>query len=118
MNAQYNQWIELNRAAMAPMLRWSELAAATADRLARQGLTLTQDVVDLGARQLQLAGELKDPQKWAAEEGKLLAEYGQKMVGRAGEYLDLSKEIRESLSNWADSAVKTATDSMAPKASS
>lgn len=116
MNAPYNQWLEINRAAMAPMLKWSELAATTADKLARQGLTVAQDLVDLGARQLQLAGEVKDPQKWAIEESKLLSEYGQKILGRAGDYLAISKDIRDSVANWAESTAKATAESMAPKA--
>lgn len=117
MNAQYSQWLEMNRAAMSPILRWNELATQTAQKLARQGLTLAQDVVELGARQLQLMGELKDPQRWALEESKLLAEYGQKFVGRAGDYLSMSNEVRESVVNWTEDTAKTAADAINPKAS-
>ncbi|MCU0733996.1 MAG: phasin family protein [Methylotetracoccus sp.] len=118
MNAPYNQWLEMNRAAMAPMLQWSELAATTADKLARQGLTVAQDLLDLGARQMQLAGEVKDPQKWAVEESKLISEYGQKILGRAGDYLSISKDVRESVVSWAENTAKTTAESIKATAES
>lgn len=118
MNAPYNQWLEMNRAAMAPMLQWSELAATTADKLARQGLTVAQDLLDLSARQMQLAGEVKDPQKWAVEESKLISEYGQKILGRAGDYLSISKDVRESVVSWAENTAKTTAESIKATAES
>jgi hypothetical protein len=118
MNAPYNQWLEMNRAAMAPMLQWSELAATTADKLARQGLTVAQDLLDLGARQMQLAGEVKDPQKWAVEESKLISEYGKKILGRAGDYLSISKDVRESVVSWAENTAKTTAESIKATAES
>lgn len=117
MNAQYNQWLEMNRTAMSPILRWNELVAQSTEKLARQGLALAQDIVDLGTRQLQLAGEVKDPQKWALEESKIVSEFGKKTLGRAGDYMNVSKEIRESMAGWTESAGKVAAESMTPKAS-
>lgn len=117
MNAQYSQWLEMNRSAIAPMLRWSELVATTTDKLARQGLTLAQDAVDLGARQLQLAGDVKDPQKWAIEESKLISEYGQKILGRARDCLDMSKDVRESVAAWAETTAQATAEFSDKKAS-
>lgn len=116
MNAQNAQWSDINRAALAPLLSWNELALQTADKLTRQGLALTQDIVELGARQLQLAGEVKEPQKWAVEEGKLLAEFGQKLATRSNDYLALSKEVSESVLQWGESTVKSAAEAVQPKA--
>jgi hypothetical protein len=110
MNAQSTNWLEMNQAVIAPLKHWNELAAMTADKLARQNLTLAQDLIELSAKQLQLAGDAKDLPKWATEECKLLSEYGQKFVGRASDYLDMSRELRESVVTWAESAAKTATD--------
>jgi hypothetical protein len=110
MNAQSPNWVELNQAMMAPLKHWNDLAAATADKIARQNLTLAQDLIELSAKQLQLAGDAKDLPKWAAEECKLLSEYGQKFVGRASDYLDMSRELRESVITWAESTAKTASE--------
>lgn len=116
MNAQTTQWSEINRTALAPLLSWNELALQTAEKLARQSLALTQDLVELGARQLQLAGEAKEPQKWAVEEGKLLAEFGQKLASRSNDYLTLSREVSESLLKWGETTVKSTAEAVQPKA--
>jgi hypothetical protein len=116
MNAQNAQWSEINRAALSPILSWNEMAAQTADKFARYGLALTQDIMEMGARQLQLAGAVKDPQQWAQEESKLLTEYGQKLAARSSDYLALSKEIRESVANWGETTAKAAAETIQPKA--
>lgn len=110
MNAQAPNWLAMNQAMIAPLKHWNELAATTADKLARQNLSLAQDIIELSARQVQLAGDVKDLPKWAAEECKLLSEYGQKFVGRASDYLDMSRELRESVITWAESTAKTASE--------
>ena len=117
MNAQNSQWSDINRAALSPFLNWNELASQTADKLARYGLALTQDIVEMGARQLQLAGEVKDPQKWVLEESKLLTEYGQKLATRSSDYLALSKEVRESVLSWGENTAKATAETIKPKAS-
>jgi len=104
----YDQWLEMSRAAMAPITRWQELASKTAEKVAEQSLLIAQDYVELGARQLQLMGEVKDPQKWAMEESKLVAEFGQKMVGRAGAYLKAARETRDEFTGWAETTAKAA----------
>lgn len=114
MNTQiYDQWLEMNRAAMGPMMRWSELAAQSAEKFARFGLAVTQDCVEIGTRQMQLAGEVKDPQKWITESSKLVGELGQKLMGRATEGLSVAKETRDTFAAWTAQAVESA----APKQS-
>ena len=117
MNAQSANWLELNQALIAPLKHWNELAAATAEKLARQNISVAQDLIELSAKQLQLASDAKELPKWAAEESKLLSEYGQKFVGRAGDYLDMSRELRESVITWAESTAKTASEAAKSAAS-
>ena len=116
MNAQNSQWSEINRAALSPWLSWNELASQTAEKFARYGMVLTQDMMELGARQLQLAGEIKDPQKWIQEESQLLTEYGQKLATRSSDYLALAKEVREAVVNWGETTAKTTAEVIQPKA--
>lgn len=108
MNTQfYDQWLEVNRAAMGPVMRWNEIAAQSAEKYARYGLAVAQDCLDIGTRQLQLCGELKDPQKWAAESSKLAGELGQKLMGRATEGLQVAKEARDAFAACAAWSTKT-----------
>ncbi|MGZ8217419.1 phasin family protein [Methylomagnum sp.] len=112
----FDQWLEANRAALAPVTAWQELAVGTAQKLAQHNLAITQDYVDFGSRQLQLLGEVKDPQKWVAEETKMAAEYGQKWVDRVGDFFKVAKETQDAVGVWADQTAKTAVNSFAAKA--
>lgn len=101
MNTQlYDQWMEINRAALAPMMRWSEIAAQSAEKCTRYSLSIAQDCLDVSTRQMALLGELKDPQKWAAESSKLAGEFSRKLMGRATEGLEVVKETRDAFSAW------------------
>lgn len=115
MNTPFNQWLEANRAALAPVTAWQELAVDTANKLAQHNLAVARDCVDFGARQLNLLGEAKDPQKWATEETKAAAEFGQTLVDRGGDFFKLAKETQDAVGAWADQAAKTALNPFAAK---
>jgi len=107
MNTQvYDQWLEASRASMAPLMRWNEIATQSAEKCARYGLAVTQDCLDIGTRQLQLLGEVKDPQKWAVESSKLASELSRKLMGRATEGLEVAKETRDALAAFGTKATE------------
>lgn len=112
----FNQWLEANKAALAPVVRFQEIAADTAQKLVQHNLAVAQDYVEFGTRQIQLFGEVKDPQKLVAEEGRIAAEFGQKLVDRTGEFFKFTKETQEVFGIWAQDSAKTAAESFAPKA--
>lgn len=101
-----NQWFEVNRSAFDPVLRWNEIALRAAEQVARHNLTLAQDYLDLGSRHFGLLCDVKDPQKWKDEEGKLVSEFGQKIVDHAGDYLKVAQETRDALNNLASDAAR------------
>jgi phasin family protein len=108
----FDQWVEVNKAAFAPVVRWQELAAETAQKLVQHNLAVGKDFVDLGTRQWQLLGEARDPQKFAAEGSKLAAEYGQKLVDRTGDFFKVAKETQEAVGSWADQAAKAGVEAL------
>ena len=111
-----DQLLEANKAALAPVARLQELAADTVQKVVQHNLAVAQDYVELGSRQFQLLGEVNDPQKLVAEEGKLASEFGQKLVTRACEFFQLTKEAQNVFGNWAQDTARTAADSLTPKA--
>lgn len=102
----FDQWFEVNRAALDPIMRWNDIAMRAAERVTRQNLTLAQDCLELGTRHLNLLCEANDPQKWKDEESKLAAEFSQKIVDRAGDYLKVAQETRDALNNLASEAAR------------
>jgi hypothetical protein len=106
----YEQWFEINRAAFEPMLRWNEIAFSAAERITRRNLNVAHDYLDLGVRQLNLLCETRNPEKFADEEGKLAAEFGQKIAGHAGDYLKVARETQDALNQWADESAQQAAE--------
>ena len=112
----FDQLLEANRNAFAPIVRWQEVAAETAQKLVQHNLAVAKDYVEFGTRQWQLLGEAKDPQKWAAEESRIAAEFGQKLVDRTSEFFKVAREAQDAFGAWAQTAARTTTESFQAKA--
>ena len=108
----YDQWVEANKTAFAPVARWQEIAAETAQKLVQHNIAVGRDFVDLGAAQLQLLGEAKYPRKFAAEGSKLAAEFGQKVVNRTAEFFKVAKETQDAVGVWAEQAAKSGAEAL------
>lgn len=109
MNADlFGQWVETNRAAWVPVVRWQEVTAETTQKAVAQGLAVAQDYVEFGTRNAQLLGEVKDPSRWALEQGKLASEFGQKMVSRTADYLKFALETQDAFGQITETLAKTA----------
>jgi phasin family protein len=109
MNTElFDQWAELSRGAMEPVMRFNQITARAMERVARQQLDLARDYLDFSARQLQVLGETKDPQKLFAEEGKIAVEFGQKLRGRTEEFLQITAETQQALAGWVDDTARSA----------
>jgi len=106
----FDQWVEMNQAAMAPLLRWREIAADATEKTLRHNLAVMQDCLEYGSRQMQVLGEVKDPQKWMAEGGKNASDFSLKMMGRAGDYFKLVKDSQEAVGAWTETTAKAAMD--------
>jgi hypothetical protein len=106
----YDQWLEINRAAFDPFLRWNEIAFSAAEKITRRNLNVAHDYLDLGVRQLDLLCDVRDPDRWTDEEGKLAAEFGQKIAGHAGDYLKVARETRDAFNEWANESAKQAAE--------
>ncbi len=98
--------IEMNRAAMAPIAKWNEIAQAATQKVVQHQLNVVQNCMDIGTRQVKLLGELKDPQKFGAEAVNLASELGQKMVERSSDYFMIVRETQEAVFQWAETLAK------------
>lgn len=106
----YDQWFEINRAAMDPFLRWNGIAFSAAERVARRNLSLAHDYLDLGTRHLNLLCDVRDPRKWADEEKQLVAEFSQKIVDHAEDYLKVAQETQDAFNDWANESAQQAAE--------
>ncbi len=107
MNAiNFDTWVEMNRAVMAPIAKWNEIAQAATQKVVQHQLNVVQNCMDIGTRQIKLLGELKDPQKFGAEAASLASELGQKMVERSSDYFRIVRETQEAVLQWAETVAK------------
>jgi hypothetical protein len=95
--------------------QWLEITAEAAQKAAQHGLAAGQDCVEFGTRHVRLLAEAKDPQEWMAEEARIVSEFGQKLVNRAGDGFKAARETQEALSELAETSTKAAMDYFAMK---
>ena len=115
-NEFLDQWLEFSKSAAEPMMRLNEISAKAMEQVARQQMDLARDYMDLGTRNLKLLGESKDPQKLVADQGQLVTEFGQKLMGRAEEFMKIATEAQTALTTWAEEAAKKAAAATQPAA--
>jgi murein DD-endopeptidase MepM/ murein hydrolase activator NlpD len=106
----YDQWFEISRAAMDPLLRWNEIAFSAAEKVALRNLNVAHDYIDLGVRQLNLTCDVRDPDKWTDEESKLVSKFRQKIGEHAGDYLKVARETQDAFKQWANDSAKHAAE--------
>jgi len=104
----FEQWINTSRAALQPVLKLTGITGQAMEQVAKQQLDLVRGYMDLGAQQMQVFGEAKDPQKLIAEEGKLAAEFGQKLVDQAEELYRLAQTSQKAILEWAEETATAA----------
>jgi phasin family protein len=104
----YDQWLELSKNAAEPMLRLNEISARAMEKVARQQMDLARDYLDLGAKNLKLLGENKDPRQLMAEQGDLVSEFGKRLLGRAEEFMGIATETQKEIASWVEAAAKKA----------
>jgi len=115
-NEMFDQWMQANRAAVEPLMKLNEITARAFDQITQQNLVLARDYMDLSARQLQLLGVAKDPQEWANEESKLVADFAAKLMTRAEDFVKLAKQTQDDIGGWAKNAAEAGVEAITPKA--
>lgn len=107
----FDQWVEMNQAALTPVMRWREIATEVADKALRYNLGVMQDCLELGNRQIQVVSEAQHPQEWLVEGSRNMTGFGLKMMGRVSDYFKMAKDNQESMGAWAETTAKAAVDS-------
>ncbi|CAK0777691.1 hypothetical protein CCP3SC1_900002 [Gammaproteobacteria bacterium] len=111
-NELFEQWVTLTKEAAEPMMKLNELSARAMEQTARQQLELARDYLDLGARQVQLMGNVQDPQKWLSDQSELANEFSKKLTGRAEAFVVLANKTQKELSDWAEQNASKAKEKM------
>ncbi len=104
-----SQWLDFSRGFVEPMINFNIIMINTAERLTSKQIDVAQDHFDFWHKQIKVLAEMKDKRASLAEEGKLVAGYGNKIIERADEFLHIASDTRQSLVGFAADNTVTAT---------
>jgi len=114
MNTElFNEWVKLSKRAVEPMMKLNEITVAAMERVARQQLDVARDYLDLGARQTLILGKAETPDDMLVEQGKLVSEFGERLINRAQEFARIATETQQAVATWAEEAAKKAGSTQA-----
>lgn len=110
MNTElFNEWAKLSKRAVEPMMKLNEITVAAMERVARQQLDVARDYLDLGARQASILSKADTPDDMLTEQGRLVSEFGERLINRAQEFARIATETQQAVANWAEEAAKKST---------
>ncbi len=105
----FDEWLKLSKNAVEPMMRLNEITVRAMERVARQQLDVARDYLDLGTKQATIMGAAENPEDLLTEQGKLVSEFGERLINRAQEFARIATETQQSVTEWAEEAAKKAT---------
>jgi phasin family protein len=108
-NQPFDEWMKLSKRAVEPMMKLNEITVGAMERVARQQLDVARDYLDLGTRQAQILGSTQNPEQLLNEQGRLVSEFGERLISRAQEFVKIASETQESVASWAQQASSEAT---------
>ena len=101
-----SQWLDFSGRFVEPMINLNKIMINTAERLTSKQIDVAQDHFDFWHKQIKILAEIKDKPASLTEEGKLVAGYGNKIIERTDEFLQIASDTRQSLIGFAaDNAV-------------
>jgi phasin family protein len=109
-NEIFNEWLKLSKNAVEPMMRLNEITVHAMERVARQQLDVARDYLDLGTKQATILGGAESPEDLLSEQGKLVSDFGERLINRAQEFAKIATETQQAVAEWAEEATKRATN--------
>jgi phasin family protein len=110
MNTElFNEWVKLSKNAVEPMIKLNEITVSAMERVARQQLDVARDYLDLGTRQASLLSKAESPEEMLTEQGRMVSEFGERLINRAQEFARIATETQQAVATWAEDAGKKAT---------
>lgn len=103
-NQAFDEWMKLSKSAVEPVMKLNEITVQAMERVARQQLDVARDYLDLGTRQAQIFGRSASPEELLTEQGKLVSEFGERLISRAQEFAKIASDTQQAVEGWAQTA--------------
>jgi phasin family protein len=100
----FNVFIDASKKALAPALKFNELAAQGFERVARQQYAFAGEMLEIAIKQMQLPSQVKDVNELAAKQVELTTQLVEKTTQRSQDLVKLATEQQAELSKWYDKA--------------
>ena len=102
----FDEWLKMSKSAVEPMMRLNEITVRAMESVARQQLDVARDYLDLGTKQASILGNAERPEDLLSEQGKLVSEFGERLINRAQEFAKIATETQSAIASWAEEAAK------------
>ena len=109
--ADFQQFVDASKRAMAPLAKLNTLTARTLERSARYQYGVAGDLLELGVAQLQAAAAAKDLSALLNEQVALTNAFFEKSTTRSQEAMQLATAVQGEFTAW----VSTATSELGRK---
>ena len=100
----FNAFVEASKKALAPAVKFNELAIQGFERVARQQYAFAGELLEIAIRQMQLPAQVKDVNELAAKQVELTTQLVEKTTQRSQDMIKLATDQQAELSKWYDKA--------------
>lgn len=102
-------WFDLSMRLVEPMININKLMINTTERVVNKQIDMTMDHLDLWRQQMQVVVATNGQPMSLAEQGKIVASYGNKMMQRKDEFMEIASEAKQSLRRIVTDSTSSAT---------
>lgn len=99
----FNAFLDVSRKAMAPAVRFNELAMQGLERVARQQYAFAGEVLEIAIKQMQLPTQAKDYNELTAKQVELTTQLVEKTTQRSQDLVKLATEQQAEMTKLFDS---------------
>lgn len=110
-----SQWFDLSMRLVEPMISINKLMISTAERMVNKQIDLAVDHLYFWRQQMKMVTEMGGQAVSLAEQGKIVASYGNKMMERRDEFLEIASDAKQTLKRIATDSTNSATSKVKQK---
>lgn len=92
---QFQKYVEFQREAFEPFRAFTDIAAQTFERLARQNYAVLGDYIEFAVEQVKLPAQVADLNDYVGKQVAFTRAFGEKLAKRTQEYAEIARTAQE-----------------------
>ncbi len=105
----FNAFVDASKKAMAPAIKFNELAVQGFERVARQQYAFAGEMLEIAIKQMQLPTQVKDYNELTSRQVELTTQLVEKTTQRSQDFIKLATEQQAEMTKLFDTTVAEAT---------